>query len=116
MNNLETKSDGFMITYGEVLTPTSLLDIIENFVLFTHSSDYVWSDEKKRSLKRKTSTVFPRYHQLDVLENLNLKFLMMERVQLFSTTYHWFRKIIFNRLVIIYVNESFQKQWTGQSI
>ena len=33
LNNLETKSDGFKVDYlwKEVLTPTSLLDIIENF-------------------------------------------------------------------------------------
>ena len=39
LNNLETKSDGFKVDYlwKEVLTPTSLLDIIENFrVVYSH--------------------------------------------------------------------------------
>ena len=73
LNNLETKSDGFKVDYlwKEVLTPTSLLDIIENFVLFTHSSEYLWSDEKKRvEEKKKPVLIFPRYHQLEVIRKL----------------------------------------------
>ncbi|MDA8706880.1 type I restriction endonuclease [Cyclobacteriaceae bacterium] len=73
LNNLETVSDGFKVDYlwKEVLTPTSLLDIIENFVLFTHESDYVWSDEKKKVIeKKKPILIFPRYHQLEVIRKL----------------------------------------------
>ena len=73
LNNLETQSDGFKVDYlwKEVLTPTSLLDIIENFVLFTHTSDYVWSVEKKKVIeKKKPVLIFPRYHQLDVIRKL----------------------------------------------
>ena len=39
---------GDIYLWKEVLTPTSLLDIIENFVLFTHLSDYKWSDSKQK--------------------------------------------------------------------
>jgi type I restriction enzyme R subunit len=79
LNNLETKSDGFKVDYlwKEVLTPTSLLDIIENFVLFTHSSDYVWSDEKKKVIeKKKPVLIFPRYHQLEVIRKLKSQVLI----------------------------------------
>ena len=72
-NNLKTKSDGYKVEYlwKEVLTPTSLLDIIENFVLFTHSIDFVWSDKKKKVIEKKEPVlIFPRYHQLDVIRNL----------------------------------------------
>ena len=78
LNNLETQSDGFKVDYlwKEVLTPTSLLDIIENFVLFTHTSDYVWSDEKKKVIeKKKPILIFPRYHQLDVIRKLKSQVL-----------------------------------------
>jgi len=73
LNNLETKSDGFKVDYlwKEVLTPTSLLDIIENFVLFTNTSDYLWSDEKRKVIeKKKPVLIFPRYHQLEVIRKL----------------------------------------------
>ena len=78
LNNLETQSDGFKVDYlwKEVLTPTSLLDIIENFVLFTHTSDYVWSDEKKKVIENKKHVlIFPRYHQLDVIRKLKSQVL-----------------------------------------
>ena len=73
LNNIETKSDGFKVDYlwKEILTPTSLLDIIENFVLFTNSSDFLWSDEKKKVVeKKKPVLIFPRYHQLEVIRKL----------------------------------------------
>ena len=79
LNNLETKSDGFKVDYlwKEVLTPTSLLDIIENFVLFTNSSDYLWSDEKKKVVeKKKPVLIFPRYHQLEVIRKLKSQVLI----------------------------------------
>jgi type I restriction enzyme R subunit len=79
LNNYETKSDGYKVDYlwKEVLTPTSLLDIIENFVLYTHTTDFVWSDEKKRVIetKPKPLLIFPRYHQLDVIRKLKSQVL-----------------------------------------
>lgn len=73
LNNLETESDGYKVDYlwKEILTPTSLLDIIENFVLFTHETESVWSDEKNKVIKeQKPVLIFPRYHQLDVIRKL----------------------------------------------
>ena len=78
LNNLETKSDGFKVDYlwKKILTPTSLLDIIENFVLFTRPSDYVWSDEKRKVIEKKKSVlIFPRYHQLEVIRKLKFQVL-----------------------------------------
>ena len=73
LNNLETESDGYKVDYlwKEILTPTSLLDIIENFALFTHETESVWSDEKNKVIKEKKPVlIFPRYHQLDVIRKL----------------------------------------------
>jgi type I restriction enzyme R subunit len=73
LNNLETQSDGYKVDYlwREILTPTSLLDIIENFVLFTHDTESVWSDKENEVIKEKKPVlIFPRYHQLDVIRKL----------------------------------------------
>jgi len=74
LNNSETESDGFKVDYlwKEILTPTSILDIIENFVLVTKTSDFVWSDEKRKVVETKPKPVliFPRYHQLEVIRKL----------------------------------------------
>lgn len=78
LNNSDTISYGFKVDYlwKEVLTPTSLLDIIENFVLYTQESDYVWSDEKNKVIeKKKPVLIFPRYHQLDVIRKLKSQVL-----------------------------------------
>lgn len=73
LNNLETKSAGYKVDYlwKEILNPTSLLDIIENFVLFTYEIDSVWSDKKMKVVKEKKPVlIFPRYHQLEVIRKL----------------------------------------------
>ncbi len=78
LNNLETESDGFKVDYlwKEILTPTSLLDIIENFVLYTHNIDYKWSDEKRKVIEKKSEVlIFPRYHQLEVIRKLKSQVL-----------------------------------------
>lgn len=66
--------EGYRVSYmwEEILTPTSLLDILENFVLYTKESDLKWSDEKKKVIETKPKPVliFPRYHQLDVIRQL----------------------------------------------
>jgi type I restriction enzyme R subunit len=62
--------------WKEILTPTSILDILENFVLFTEVSDFEWSDEKKKVVeKKKNVLIFPRYHQLDVIRKLKSQVL-----------------------------------------
>ena len=79
LNNSETESDGFKVDYlwKEILTPTSILDIIENFVLVTKTSDFVWSDEKRKVIETKPKPVliFPRYHQLEVIRKLKNQIL-----------------------------------------
>ena len=79
LNNSETTSDGFKVDYlwKEILTPTSILDIIENFVLVTKTSDFVWSDEKRKVVETKPKPVliFPRYHQLEVIRKLKNQIL-----------------------------------------
>ena len=57
--------------WNEVLTPDSILDIIENFVVEVEEKDYFYN-ERKKSIDTKTSQVliFPRYHQLEVIRNL----------------------------------------------
>ena len=73
LNNKETKSDGYKVSYlwEEILTPTSILDIIENFVLYTKETDFEWSDEKGKVVsKPKELLIFPRYHQLEVIRKL----------------------------------------------
>ena len=62
---------GFRIYGKKFLTPTSLLDILENFVLFTEEKEYKWSDVKQKVVsKNKPVLIFPRYHQLDVIREL----------------------------------------------
>ena len=73
LNNLETKTDGYKVDYlwKEILTPTSILDIIENFVLFTQETESVWSDKKNKVIdEKKPVLIFPRYHQLEVIRKL----------------------------------------------
>lgn len=57
--------------WNEILTPDSLLDIIENFVLISKEKKKEW-DNKKGVVVNKTSEVliFPRYHQLKVVRNI----------------------------------------------
>jgi type I restriction enzyme R subunit len=73
LRNEEKISDGYKVDYlwKEILTPTSILDILENFVLFTDETSFVWSDEKKKVVEKKSSVlIFPRYHQLEVIRKL----------------------------------------------
>ena len=65
--------EGYRVSYlwEEILSPTSLLDILENFVLFTNTSDFSWSNEKKKVIEKKSPVlIFPRYHQLEVIRKL----------------------------------------------
>lgn len=73
LENIETYSDGFKVDYlwKNILTPTSLLDIIENFVLSTFMVESEWSDKEEKVVKtKKPILIFPRYHQLDVIRKL----------------------------------------------
>lgn len=54
--------------WEEILTPSSVLDVIENFVHLAKDHD-LYFDEKSQSIKKKAKEVliFPRYHQLDLI-------------------------------------------------
>lgn len=60
--------------WKEVLTPDSLMDILENFVLVAEESKKEW-DEKSQQVKtiKDEVLIFPRYHQLDVIRKLRNK-------------------------------------------
>ena len=57
--------------WKEILTPESLLDIVENFVHESEEKSYHF-DEKTGKIKTKKSKflIFPRYHQLDLIRKL----------------------------------------------
>ena len=57
--------------WEEVLSPKSILDILENFVHLSEEKEIEW-DDVKRKVVEKTNyiLIFPRYHQLDVIRKL----------------------------------------------
>jgi type I restriction enzyme R subunit len=78
LRNEETKSDGYKVDYlwKEILIPTTILDVLENFVLFTEVSEPEWNNEKKKVIeKKKNVLIFPRYHQLEVIRKLKSQVL-----------------------------------------
>jgi type I restriction enzyme R subunit len=57
--------------WNEVLPPDSLLDIIENFVVEVEESEYFFNPKKGGiDTVKKPKLVFPRFHQLEVIRNL----------------------------------------------
>jgi len=57
--------------WNDILTPDSLLDIIENFVVEVEEKDYFYNPKKKGiDTESKELLIFPRYHQLEVIRNL----------------------------------------------
>lgn len=57
--------------WNEILTPDSLLDIIQNFLVVVQESDREWNDKQQRVTETKFKVlIFPRYHQLEVIRNL----------------------------------------------
>jgi type I restriction enzyme, R subunit len=68
-----TVEDDYKVSYlwKEILSPASVLDIIENFALETVEVDQVWDDKLGKVVgKKKDLLIFPRYHQLDVIRKL----------------------------------------------
>lgn len=54
-----------------VLTPDSLLDILENFVHVSEEKSFHFNENTERIETKKTkSLIFPRYHQLDLIRKL----------------------------------------------
>jgi type I restriction enzyme R subunit len=71
IDNPET--DGLRTNYlwKEVLTPNSVLDILENFVHLSIEKEKEWSDKEQRVIEKKTELlIFPRYHQLEVIRKI----------------------------------------------
>jgi type I restriction enzyme, R subunit len=71
IDNPET--DGLRTNYlwREILTPISVLDILENFVHLSTEKEKEWSDKEQRVIEKKTELlVFPRYHQLEVIRKI----------------------------------------------
>ena len=57
--------------WNDILTPNSLLDIIQNFLVIVEESDKDWDDVSKKVVEKKFKVlVFPRFHQLEVIRNL----------------------------------------------
>jgi type I restriction enzyme, R subunit len=60
--------------WNEILTPDSLLDIIENYVLVSNESDKEWDENKGKVVEKPYDVlIFPRYHQLQVVRNIKSK-------------------------------------------
>lgn len=56
--------------WEEVLTPNSLLDILENFVHLAKEKEFFFNEKaKKIETKTKEILIFPRYHQRDLILN-----------------------------------------------
>ena len=57
--------------WNEVLPPNSILDIIQNFLVVVEESEKEWDDVSKKVVEKKSKIlVFPRFHQLEVIRNL----------------------------------------------
>jgi len=57
--------------WEEILTPESLLDILENFTHISVETDKDFDPKQGKVIdKKKELLIFPRYHQLDVIRNL----------------------------------------------
>lgn len=80
IDNPET--DGLRTNYlwKDILTPNSVLDILENFVHLSVEKEKEWSDKEQRVIEKKTELlVFPRFHQLEVIRKIR-KYLYKEGV------------------------------------
>jgi type I restriction enzyme R subunit len=57
--------------WNEILTPNSILDIIQNFLVVVDESSKDWDESSKKVVEKKFKVlVFPRFHQLEVIRNL----------------------------------------------
>ncbi len=54
--------------WEDILTPRSLLDIIENFVHLSQPQELIFNEKTEQlETKTKEKLIFPRYHQLDLI-------------------------------------------------
>jgi type I restriction enzyme R subunit len=57
--------------WNEILSPNSILDIVQNFLVVVEESDRDWDDKLGKVVEKKFKIlVFPRYHQLEVIRKL----------------------------------------------
>jgi type I restriction enzyme R subunit len=57
--------------WNQILTPNSVLDVIQNFLVVVEEIDRDWDDKLKKVVEKKHKIlVFPRFHQLEVIRNL----------------------------------------------
>jgi type I restriction enzyme R subunit len=57
--------------WKDILTPNSILDILENFVHLSVEKEKEWSDKEQKVIEKKTELlVFPRFHQLEVIRKI----------------------------------------------
>lgn len=57
--------------WKEILTPNSVLDILENFVHLSVEKEKEWNEKEQRVIEKKTELlVFPRFHQLEVIRKI----------------------------------------------
>lgn len=57
--------------WNEILTPNSLLDIIQNYLVVVEEKDRDWDDKLGKVVETKFKVlIFPRFHQLEVIRNL----------------------------------------------
>jgi type I restriction enzyme R subunit len=62
--------------WNEILTPNSLLEIIENFVLVSKESEKEWDQRKGKVVDKPFEVlIFPRYHQLEVIRKIKSKII-----------------------------------------
>ena len=69
-------ANGYRTEYlwSEILSPDSLLDIIENFAHVSEIKNYEFNEKTKNIDTRKSETlIFPRYHQLDLLRKFRIQ-------------------------------------------
>lgn len=71
IENPETEGLRTNYLWKEILTPNSVLDILENFVHLSVEKDKEWSEKEQRVIETKTELlVFPRFHQLEVIRKI----------------------------------------------
>jgi type I restriction enzyme R subunit len=76
IDNPETEGMRTEYLWKEILTPNSVLDILENFVHLSVEKEKEWSDKDQRVIEKKTELlVFPRFHQLEVIRKIRTTLL-----------------------------------------
>tara|TARA_X000000950_G_C13915612_1_gene660854 strand:+ start:3221 stop:6163 length:2943 start_codon:yes stop_codon:yes gene_type:complete len=56
--------------WEEILTPDSILDILQNFVHLANEEEYFFNEKtQKIDIRESEKLIFPRYHQLNLIKN-----------------------------------------------